>query len=93
MVCRKKHMKTILRKTREMCRGKIVKLGEILWRNVTGPIGTVIANLTRVGWTCESPEVWVDQDNLNTWTIETDPSKAAYAQLSDALRDACVRGR
>ncbi len=85
-----KTMRTILRKTWKVCWGKIVKQGEILWRSVTGPIGTVIANLTRIGWACESPEVWVDQDSAS-WSVETNPSKASYAELSDAIRDACVR--
>jgi hypothetical protein len=85
-----KSMKSIFRKTWEVCWGKIVNQGEILWRKVTGPIGTAIANLTRIGWSCESPEVWVDQGGT-TWTIGTDRSIASIAELSDAIRGACVQ--
>jgi hypothetical protein len=84
-----KQMRSILRKTWHYCWSSIVGGGEVIWAKVKGPVGTTIANLTRIGWTCDSPEVWVDENKVK-WEILDNPTKASYSSLSDAIRDSCT---
>ena len=60
-----------------------------VWSKVVGPIGTVIANLSRIGWTPELPNQWTDQVGRE-WTFNTACTKAELVYLKQQVADAAA---
>ena len=83
------NMRAILRKTWNLTHATIVEDDKPLWHKVVGPVGTAIANLTRIGWKCLEPDLWTDHEGAR-WQIAQDATKQSIAELSAALASGCT---
>ena len=67
---------------------KVVKIDLPDWAKVHGPIGTVIANLVRIGWQPHEPGLWLDETG-DAWECNNFQKHLDWSALEAKIQDSC----
>ena len=67
---------------------EVVKIDMPDWAKVHGPVGTVIANLVRIGWQPNEPGLWLDETG-EAWEFSNFEKPLDWSAIEEKLLESC----